>query len=242
MLRIKVFLTLSLVVAILCSCGVSQQDKEEIATITCNIIKSSRNMDAALRIKEINSAREQMGEERFLGTDDEIGEAIELGLCKLLVINDSSYKTVRNTKLAAIAETERQKEEEIRLEVERIAAEQRKKIQEEKEFIKNKYGDWEVLQKNNPWRKTNHPLSRERFKVLAVYPSKATLWRFWKETIIRVEIADTVHMGAYTPLKDPNSADDWYIQVVHISPLTNSVVFNDMRNGFTNQYFLVTVE
>ena len=63
MLRIKVFLTLSLVVAILSSCGVSQQDKEEIATITCNIIKSSRNMDAALRIKEINSAREQMGED-----------------------------------------------------------------------------------------------------------------------------------------------------------------------------------
>ena len=232
MLRIKSFLTLSLVVAILSSCGVSQQDKEEIATITCNVIKSTRNMDAALRIKEINLAREQMGEERFLGTDDEIREAIELSLCELLVINDSSYKTVRNTKLAAIEEAKRQKEEEIRLEAERIAAEQRKKIQEEKEFIKNKYGDWEVLKKNNPLEKG--------FSVLNVSSSKATLYRSWKKESFIVGIADTVHMGSYIPRNRPDFIDKWYIQVVHFSPSTNSVVFRDMRDDITNRYFLVT--
>ena len=119
MFRIKDFLTLALIVPILASCGVSQQDKEEIATITCNVIKSSRNMDAALRIKEINLAREQMGEERFLGTDNEIKEAIELGLCELLVMNPSSFETERINTLAAIEEAKRQKEEEIRLEGER---------------------------------------------------------------------------------------------------------------------------
>lgn len=232
MFRIKDFLTLALIVPILASCGVSQQDKEEIATITCNVIKSSRNMDAALRIKEINLAREQMGEERFLGTDNEIKEAIELGLCELLVMNPSSFETERINTLAAIEEAKRQKEEEIRLEGERIAAEQRKKIQEEKEFIKNKYGDWEVLKKNNPLEKG--------FSVLYVSSSKATLNRSWKKESFTVGIADTVHMGSYIPRNRPDFIDKWYIQVVHISPSTNSVVFRDMRDDITNRYFLVT--
>ena len=74
------------------SCGPSVKEKEEIAVLTCNIMAESRNMDAALRIKEINSAREQIGEDRFLGTDDEIIESFEWGLCKELVLNDKEYK------------------------------------------------------------------------------------------------------------------------------------------------------
>lgn len=74
------------------SCGPSVKEKEEIAVLTCNIMGESRNMDAAFRIKEINSAREQIGEDRFLGTDYEISESFELGLCKELVLNDKEYK------------------------------------------------------------------------------------------------------------------------------------------------------
>ena len=76
----------------LLSCGPSVKEKEEIAVLTCNIMGESRNMDAAFRIKEINSAREQIGEDRFLGTDYEISESFELGLCKELVLNDKEYK------------------------------------------------------------------------------------------------------------------------------------------------------
>ena len=75
------------------SCGPSVKEKEEIAILTCNIMGESRNMDAAFRIKEINAAREQIGEDRFLGTDDEILVSFELGLCKELVLNDKKYKT-----------------------------------------------------------------------------------------------------------------------------------------------------
>ena len=47
----------------LVSCGPSQKEKEEIAILTCNIMGESRKMDASDRLKEINLAREQIGEE-----------------------------------------------------------------------------------------------------------------------------------------------------------------------------------
>ena len=40
----------------LSACGPSNQAKEEIAIITCNIMGESRNMDGAVRIKEINTS------------------------------------------------------------------------------------------------------------------------------------------------------------------------------------------
>ena len=81
------FLFLTLV-----SCGPSPQEKEEIAIITCNVLEASRSMDAAMRIKEINAAREKMGEDAFLGNDDVIEESFDYGLCKELVLNDPLYK------------------------------------------------------------------------------------------------------------------------------------------------------
>ena len=68
------------------------QEKEEIAIITCNIMGESREMDSGMRIKEINAAREKMGEDAFLGKDDVIKESFDYGLCKELVLNDPLYK------------------------------------------------------------------------------------------------------------------------------------------------------
>ena len=45
------------ILLILVSCGPSQKEKEEVAIFTCNIMGETRNMDASLRIKEINAAR-----------------------------------------------------------------------------------------------------------------------------------------------------------------------------------------
>jgi hypothetical protein len=50
-------------------CGPSQEEIDNIATITCNIMGESRNMDLALRIREINSVREKIGAEPFLQGD-----------------------------------------------------------------------------------------------------------------------------------------------------------------------------
>ena len=80
----------------LTACGPSTKEKEEIAIITCNIMGESRNMDGAVRIKEINAAREKMGEDSFLGSDDVIKQSFEYGLCKELVLNDG-YETKLET-------------------------------------------------------------------------------------------------------------------------------------------------
>ena len=86
------------IIFLLVGCGMSEKDKTEISQITCNVIEATRNMDAAQRIKEVNSAREQMGEERFLGTDDEIKESVGFGLCVNLVRNDENYQSLLETK------------------------------------------------------------------------------------------------------------------------------------------------
>lgn len=83
---------------LLLSCGMSNQDKDEIATITCNIIAESKNIDAAFRIQEVNKAREILGEERFLGKDTIIKEAFFYDLCKELVLNDSRFPELLDLK------------------------------------------------------------------------------------------------------------------------------------------------
>lgn len=82
---------LLLTMIFLSACGPSNQAKEEIAIITCNIMGESRNMDGAVRIKEINAAREKLGEDAFLGSDDAIKQSFEYGLCRELVLNDDDY-------------------------------------------------------------------------------------------------------------------------------------------------------
>jgi hypothetical protein len=111
----------------LSACGPSQKEKEEIAIITCNIMGESRNMDGAVRIKEINAAREKMGEDSFLGSDDAIKQSFKYGLCRELVLNDHDYID----KLTAALEIElarlkaEEEEREKREESARIAREKR---------------------------------------------------------------------------------------------------------------------
>ena len=93
--------SLPILLFFLVGCGPSMQEKEEIAIITCNIMGESREMDSGMRIKEINAAREKMGENAFLGKDDVIQESFDYGLCKELVLNEPLYKET-------IAEIDRQ--------------------------------------------------------------------------------------------------------------------------------------
>jgi hypothetical protein len=118
---------LLLTAILLTACGPSQKEKEEIAIITCNIMGESRNMDGAVRIKEINAAREKMGEDSFLGSDDAIKQSFKYGLCRELVLNDHDYID----KLTAALEIElarlkaEEEEREKREESARIAREKR---------------------------------------------------------------------------------------------------------------------
>ena len=109
---------------LLIGCGPSEQDKQETAIITCNIMGESRNMDAALRIREINSARESIGEDAYLGTDSEIVEAFQYDLCRELVLNDPEY----SAKLMERAEARRIAIEEQE-EAQRIAREEKEEAE-----------------------------------------------------------------------------------------------------------------
>ena len=121
----------------LVGCGPSHKEKEEIAILTCNIMGESRNMDASLRIKEINAARKEIGEDRYLDTDENIKKSFEYGLCKELVLNDPNYDVLLKEKRLAAEEAQKKllaEIEEKRLAREKILAEIEEKRLAEKEL------------------------------------------------------------------------------------------------------------
>ena len=144
----KILIILSLV--LLASCGQSQDEKENIAAVACAIMVETRNMDAAVRVREMNEAREKIGGEPFLDGDDAITEAFEYGLCQELVLNEN-YDDILQHKEEAKREMERIAVEEY-LEEQRIAAEKQK-------IADNKFAVKEELHSNgNLKSRTNyHP-------------------------------------------------------------------------------------
>lgn len=82
------------VILFLAGCGVSDDDKQRVAALTCSIMGETRNMDSAVRVKEINAAREKIGEEPFLGGDEVIKESFENGLCETLVAYPDTYRAL----------------------------------------------------------------------------------------------------------------------------------------------------
>lgn len=106
---------------LIASCGPSKQDRQNIATVTCNMIAESRKIDGALRLQLINDARDDLGEKPFLGNDGEIIEAYNYGLCEPLVLNSKDYVT----KLSLIKEADVQAREERNREIEEQAKKRR---------------------------------------------------------------------------------------------------------------------
>ena len=126
---------LMLLPIVLVACGPSKEEINNTVIITCNIMGESRNMDAAMRIKEINAAREKIGADPFLYSDDVIKESFEWGLCEELVKNDPDYSSKLSKLKAAAqkaAEERRAREAKARLKREAEEAEAQR-IREAKE-------------------------------------------------------------------------------------------------------------
>ena len=102
------------------ACGPSEEEKKNIAIVTCNIIAESRNMDASVRIREINVAREKINEEPFLFRDNEIKRAIRLGLCENLVLNDPNYEILAQGAEELLREAERREKAIKQAELEKL--------------------------------------------------------------------------------------------------------------------------
>jgi len=84
----------ALLILFLSACGPSELEKEQNATVACNIMGERAVVDGVSRIKEVNLAREKNKSAIFLGKDSEIQEAIEYGLCKELVLDEENYAQV----------------------------------------------------------------------------------------------------------------------------------------------------
>ena len=89
----KNYLVLCLTLTLI-ACGPSQEEKEKIAAVSCAVMSETRNMDAAIRVREMNAAREKIGGEPFLRGDDAIKEAFEYGLCEELVLDVAIYDEI----------------------------------------------------------------------------------------------------------------------------------------------------
>ena len=108
------------------------ENSTRVAAVTCAVMRETRNMDGAIRVREMNAAREKIGGEPFLRGDAVIKEAFEYGLCEELVLDVVIYdETLRRLKYVKrererIAEEKRAEEYRIATEKQRITAEKQR--------------------------------------------------------------------------------------------------------------------
>ena len=92
----SIYLAVAITILTLVGCDepiiMSDEEKQEIANVTCSILQETRGMDAAVRVEKVNDARKSIGEEPFLDGDKEIMWSLWWGLCPELVLNDPDYE------------------------------------------------------------------------------------------------------------------------------------------------------
>ena len=177
--------------------------RSDLAIVTCNLMGESKDADAAIRIKEINSARERLGEDFYIGTDVGIRESFLYGLCKELVLNDPDYKEAikEEKEKVRIAKEERyemlmiqaKEKEKVRIAKEKKAEEERIAKAEEERIRKEKEAEYPM-----PW-----------FKITPIYPWRAKEKGVEGYVIVEYTVSESGNV------KDPNviegkciSADD----------------------------------
>lgn len=155
-------------------------------------MSESRNMDAAMRIKEINTAREKINADPYLLGDKEIKESFKYGLCTNLVLNDPEYENtllelkelerIAQEKAAEEARIARKKrEEEARIAQEKAAEEARIKREEAKRLARIESEAREKREKlareerAKEVKKNTQEWSRNFKRVLEYYPIDISL-------------------------------------------------------------------
>ena len=76
---------------VLAGCGMSAEEKTNFAAATCSLLSEYSESDGVARMKELNSARESLQLPLFLGSGEDIQDALEYGLCSDLILNVSEY-------------------------------------------------------------------------------------------------------------------------------------------------------
>ena len=188
--------------------------RSDLAIVTCNLMGESKDADAAIRIKEINSARERLGEDFYIGTDVGIRESFVYGLCKELVLNDPDYKEAikEEKEKVRIAKEERyemlmiqaKEKEKVRIARERKAEEERIARVKKAEETRIAKAEEERIRKE---KEAEYPMPI--FKVTPMYPRRAQEKGVEGYVIVEYTVSESGNV------KDPNviegkciSADD----------------------------------
>lgn len=170
--------------------------RSDLAIVTCNLMGESRDADAAIRIKEINSARERLGEDFYIGTDAGIRESLVYGLCKELVLNDPDYTVVlkEEKEKARIAREElfERLETQAKEEKEKARIDRERKAEEER-IAKEKKAEEERIRKE---KEAEYP--RPIFRVIPLYPRRAQENRVEGYVIVEYTVSESGNV------KDPN--------------------------------------
>ena len=130
----KTLIILSLV--LLAACGLSRDEKQNIAINACSIMGETKKSEAVIRLQTMSDAREKIGGETYIRGDDAIIEAFELGLCQQLVMNED-YEWYRN-----VARNELRKRERVaaeKLAEEQRAAAEKQRIADSKPTVKEEF-------------------------------------------------------------------------------------------------------
>ena len=132
----KIYIFFGLV--LLVSCGLSVEEKKNVALNACSIMGETKKSDSLFRMQTIVDARETIGGEPFVGGDDAILEAFNFGLCEELVLNESYNESLQPLK-DAIRERERIAAE--KLAEEKRIAEEKQRIADSKPTVKEEFYD-----------------------------------------------------------------------------------------------------
>ncbi len=217
------YLALLPLLFLLIACGPSQEEKQNIAIITCNVMGESRNMDASMRIKEMNYAREKINADPYLYGDDKIKESFKYDLCVNLVLDDPEYEKI----LSSLKKEERiafNKRENERLEQER-------KIREEKIIRERKEKEAEDLKKQQEEEARRIPKKEWRAAILKnLEPQEISyIYAYVSDigTNVRIDIGASCQPGLLTKLyvKFKTTIPDLVFHNATGSCLDNSVFF-----------------
>lgn len=78
----------------LLGCSISDDEKLDIATISCNIMKETPNISFADMIREVNRARDKISGKAFVESGKKVEEALEYNACEYLILDDPDYESI----------------------------------------------------------------------------------------------------------------------------------------------------
>tara|TARA_Y100000589_G_scaffold185427_1_gene175649 strand:- start:273 stop:1073 length:801 start_codon:yes stop_codon:yes gene_type:complete len=115
---------------LLIGCGMSQKEKNDVAIVTCNIISETKEINGDDVLREVDKAREKIGEDKYLGNSFDVKVYVNFGLCVDFILNKEGLEG----ELAQRIESDRLAKEEAQrvLRENRIAQEEKEKIEWEK--------------------------------------------------------------------------------------------------------------